>query len=180
MEILAILIFSVFIATADNDLPDSKDNNKSEKVKIVQTKEIEETKPEPIQKEETKPEPIQKEEGSWLNIILYALGAIVAIVAGTYFFVRRKIASPINVTDVTRQEFNEGSTSKPLDQEETQEPVQEETQEPAQEETQEPAQEETQEPAQEETQEPAQEETQSNENIEEKSSEDDPSDNNKK
>ena len=165
MEILAILIFSVFIATADNDLPDSKDNNKSEKVKIVQTKEIEETKPEPIQKEETKPEPIQKEEtkpepiqkeeGSWLNIILYALGAIVAIVAGTYFFVRRKIASPINVTDVTRQEFNEGSTSKPLDQEETQEPVQEETQEPAQ------------------------EETQSNENIEEKSSEDDPTDNNK-
>ena len=92
------------------------------------------------------------------------MGAIVAIVAGTYFFVRRKIASPINVTDVTRQEFNEGSTSKPLDQEETQEPVQEETQEPAQEETQEPAQ----------------EETQSNENIEEKSSEDDPSDNNKK
>ena len=83
------------------------------------------------------------------------MGAIVAIVAGTYFFVRRKIASPINVTDVTRQEFNEGSTSKPLDQEETQEPVQEETQEPAQ------------------------EETQSNENIEEKSSEDDPSDNNK-
>ena len=100
------------------------------------------------------------------------MGAIVAIVAGTYFFVRRKIASPINVTDVTRQEFNEGSTSKPL--------AQEETQEPAQEETQEPAQEETQEPAQEETQEPAQEETQSNENIEEKSSEDDPSDNNKK
>jgi outer membrane biosynthesis protein TonB len=66
MELLAALIISVVIATSGSFLTVSKDNNQSEEVKVVQTKEIKspvvEAKPEPIQKIEAKPEPIQKVE----------------------------------------------------------------------------------------------------------------------
>ena len=92
---------------------------------------LEKIKQDPIQEEEAKPEEPElklaqeaidqnnNEEGSsWLNIILYILGAISVIAAGIYFFMRRE-TTPQSAADLARRESNLETTfdKQPTEQE---------------------------------------------------------------
>ena len=152
MELLAALIISLVVASTGGFLPESKNNNQSKKIKVIQTQEIKtpvaEVKPEPVQKVEVKPEPVQKvevrpepvqkvevrpepvqEETSWFNIVLYMLGAFVIIATGIYFFVRGKNVTSINQVDARKQEFNEEKIPELQEQQEPQQEPQQEQQE---------------------------------------------------
>ena len=132
MELLAALIISLVVASTGGFLPESKNNNQSKKIKVIQTQEIKtpvaEVKPEPVQKVEVKPEPVQ-EETSWFNIVLYMLGAFVIIATGIYFFVRGKNVTSINQVDARKQEFNEEKIPELQEQQEPQQEPQQEQQE---------------------------------------------------
>ena len=165
MELVVVLVFGLFVATSDGEVFSSNKNSQSQEVSVVQ--------PEPVQPEPVQPEKASElnidinEEGmSWVNIILYILGAIVVIVSGMYFFTRKQSTSPLSATESSRQEFTDRKTTTQQEQERSQEERQLEPQE------QEPSQEERQLEPQE--QEPSEEENKATE-----STEDDSSDNNK-
>ena len=165
MQLVVVLVFGLFVATSDGEVFSSNKNSQSQEVSVVQ--------PEPVQPEPVQPEKASElnidinEEGmSWVNIILYILGAIVVIVSGMYFFTRKQSTSPLSATESSRQEFTDRKTTTQQEQERSQEERQLEPQE------QEPSQEERQLEPQE--QEPSEEENKATE-----STEDDSSDNNK-
>ena len=165
MELVVVLVFGLFVATSDGEVFSSNKNSQSQEVSVVQ--------PEPVQPEPVQPEKaselnidINEEGTSWINIILYILGAIAVIVSGMYFFTRKQSTSPLSATESSRQEFTDRKTTTQQEQERSQEERQLEPQE------QEPPQEERQLEPQE--QEPSEEENKATE-----STEDDSSDNNK-
>ena len=134
MEILFVFIVSVFVATSGSNLPEVKNSNQSNKAKITLIDKIKsfkvEAKPELVEKVEAKPEePIKdqtgeeiakpvdsKEDTSWLNIILYLLGAISLISAGIYFYTRKGKVSSISAVDMSEKESKEQEPS-PQEQE---------------------------------------------------------------
>ena len=132
MELIVILLVSFTLVTSDNNSPEPKDNNQLKEAKVIQIKEAE---PKPVQikeaepklaQEEAKESSVSKEGLNWLNIFLYALGAIVVILTGIYYLTRKATVHPIAAVDPSRRAVDE-ETQEP--QVETQEP-QAETQEP--------------------------------------------------
>ena len=66
-----------------------------------------EAKPEEPELESTEEDTELEEEGtSWLNLILYILGAIAVIAAGAYFFMRREPEAQ-SAADVGRQQSSQ-------------------------------------------------------------------------
>ena len=144
MEILFVFIVSVFVATSGSNLPEVKNSNQSNKAKITLIDKIKsfkvEAKPELVEKVEAKPELVEKveakpeepikdqtgeeiakpvdskEDTSWLNIILYLLGAISLISAGIYFYTRKGKVSSISAVDMSEKESKEQEPS-PQEQE---------------------------------------------------------------
>ena len=146
MEFLLVLITTLAISVSSGIFPKSKDSNQSEEVKVIQTKEIKppvvKAKPEPVQTEAAKPEPVQTEatnelnvngeEINWLNIILYALGVVIVIATGIYFFTRREATPLTTAADSGRRDFNEETQPEPPAAQEETQPEQPEAQEETQ------------------------------------------------
>ena len=122
MELIVILLVSFTLVTSDNNSPEPKDNNQLKEAKVIQIKEAEPK----LAQEEAKESSVSKEGLNWLNIFLYALGAIVVILTGIYYLTRKATVHPIAAVDPSRRAVDE-ETQEP--QVETQEP-QAETQEP--------------------------------------------------
>ena len=158
MGSLIVILFSLFVAANLNNNSTnveqkdelnqsiaSKPTVAKEEVKLEPIKEEvklepikEEVKPEPVNEEVKKLNTLEEEETNWLKLVLYAVGIILAIVTGKYFFSRqRNNSSSVDSTaNYMRTEFKEEVQSDTTEQEPTQDQVKPETteQEPTQDE----------------------------------------------
>ena len=158
MGSLIVILFSLFVAANLNNNStnvEQKDElNQSiaskptvvkEEVKLEPIKEEvklepikEEVKLKPVNEEVKKLNTLEEEETNWLKLVLYAVGIILAIVTGKYFFSRQRnnSSSVDSSANYMRTEFKEEVQSDTTEQEPTQDEVKPETteQEPTQDE----------------------------------------------
>ena len=140
MGSLIVILISLFVAANVNNNSTnveqkdelnqsiaSKPTVAKEEVKLEPIKE--EVKPEPVNEEVKKLNTLEEEETNWLKLVLYAVGIILAIVTGKYFFSRqRNNSSSVDSTaNYMRTEFKEEVQSDTTEQEPTQDQVKPET-----------------------------------------------------